>query len=64
MLILLFSNWVLIKTHDSEFLATIQAFKLWRLYLKGYKQRILVFMDLNNLSRFMNTKSLSFYQAQ
>ena len=37
------------KTYDSKFLAIVEAFKIWRHYLKGCKQEILVFIDYNNL---------------
>ena len=47
------------KTHNSELLAIVEAFKTWRHYLEGYKYKLLVFTDHNNLCFFMNTKSLS-----
>ena len=47
------------KTHDNELLTIVEAFKMWRHYLKGYKYEILIFTDYNNLRCFMDTKSLS-----
>ena len=47
------------KTHDSEFLAIVKAFKTWRHYLEGCKYKVLLLTNHNNLYRFMDTKSLS-----
>ena len=47
------------KIHNGEFLAIVEAFKTWRHYLEGCKYEVLVFIDHNNLRRFLNTKSLS-----
>ena len=47
------------KTHDSELLAIVKAFKTWRHYLENCKHKVLVLTDHNNLQRFMDTKSLS-----
>ena len=47
------------KTHDSELLAIIEAFKTWRHYLEGCKYEVLVLTDHNILRCFINTKSLS-----
>ena len=52
------------KTYDGELLAIVEAFKTWRHYLKGCKHEVLVFIDHNNLRRFMNTKSLSSKQVR
>ena len=52
------------KTHDSELLAIIEAFKTWCHYLKGCKHKVLVLTDHNNLRRFMDIKSLSFRQVR
>ena len=51
------------KTHDSELLAIVEAFKTWRHYLEGCNHKILMLIDYNNLSRFMDTKILSFHQV-
>ena len=51
------------KTHDTEWLAIIEAFKNWRHYLEDYQYNILVLTDHNNLRRFMDTKSLSSRQV-
>ena len=52
------------KTHDSELLAIVEAFKTWRHYLKGCKHEVLVLTDHNNLRRFMDTKNLSSRQVR
>ena len=51
------------KIYDGEFLAIIEAFKIWRHYLKGCKHEVLILTDHNNLRRFMDTKSLSSRQV-
>ena len=51
------------KTHVGKFLAIIKVFKTWRHYLKGCKHEVLVFMDYNNLRRFIDIKSLSSWQV-
>ena len=51
------------KTHNSELLAIIEAFKTWRHYLEGYKHEVFILTNYNNLRRFMDTKSLSFRQV-
>ena len=48
------------KTHNSELLAIVEAFKTWQYYLEGCKYKVLVLTDHNNLRQFMDTKSLSF----
>ena len=52
------------KTHDSELLAIVEAFKTWCHYLKSCKYKVLVITDNNNLCRFMDTKSFSFRQVR
>lgn len=52
------------KTHDAELLAIVEAFKTWRHYLKGYKHKVLILTNHNNLRRFMNIKSLSSRQVR
>ena len=52
------------KTHNSELLAIVEAFKTWRYYLEGCKHKIFIFTDYNNFCRFMDTKSLSFRQVR
>ena len=51
------------KTHNSEFLVIIEAFKIWRHYLEGYKHKVLVLTNHNNLCRFIQTISLSSCQV-
>lgn len=52
------------KTHDERFLAIVEVFKTWRHYLEGYKHKVLIFTDHNNLQRFIYTKNLNFRQVQ
>ena len=47
------------ETHNGELLVIVEAFKIWRHYLKGCKHEVLVLTDYNNLCYFINTKSLS-----
>ena len=47
------------KTHNTELLAIIEAFKNWRHYLEGCQYKVLVLTNHNNLRRFMDIKSLS-----
>ena len=50
--------------HNVELLAIVEAFKIWRHYLKGCKHKVFVFTNYNNLCRFMDTKSLSSRQVR
>ena len=52
------------KTHNTELLAIIEAFKTWRHYLKGCKYEVLVLIGHNNLRWFMDTKNLSSCQVR
>ena len=52
------------KTHDSELLAIVKAFKTWRHYLEEFQHGVLILTDHNNLSRFMKTKRLSSRQVR
>ena len=52
------------KTHNSEFLAIVEAFKTWRHYLEGCKHKTLVLTDHKNLRRFMDMKNLSSRQVR
>ncbi len=47
------------KTHNQELLAIVETVKTWRHYFEGYKYKLLVLSDHNNLRWFMDTKSLS-----
>ena len=47
------------KTHDNKFSAIVKNFKTWRHYLEGYKYKVFIFIDHNNLHYFMDTKSMS-----
>ncbi len=48
------------ETHDGELLAIVEAFKTWRHYLEGCKNKVLVLTDHNIFKRFMDIKSLRF----
>ena len=52
------------KTHDSELLTIVKAFKTWWYYLKGCKYKVLVFTNHNNLCHFIDIKSLSSRQVR
>ena len=52
------------ETHDSKLLAIVETFKTWRHYLEGYKHKVLIFTNHNNLRQFMDTKSLSSCQVR
>ena len=51
------------ETHNDEFLAIAKAFQTWRHYLERSQHEVLIFIDNNNLRRFMDTKSLSSKQV-
>ena len=42
-------------THNSKFLAIVEAFKTWRHYLEGCKYKVLILTDQNNFCYFMGT---------
>ena len=55
------------KSHNSEFVAIVELFKIWKQYLESYKHKVFVLIDYNNFQQFINIKSLSycqFYRAQ
>ena len=52
------------ETYNGKLLAIVEAFKIWRHYLEGYKHEILVLIDHNNLQGFMDTKILSSRQVR
>ena len=45
-------------THNQELLTIVNAFKVWKHYLKEFTHKIIVFCDHNNLRFFMSLKSL------
>ena len=51
------------KTHNSELLAIVEAFKTWGHYFEGCKHKVFVLTNHNNLWQFIDTKSLSFRQV-
>ncbi len=52
------------KTHNQKLLAIIEIlFKTWRYYLEGYKYKVFILTNHNNLCWFMDTKSLSSFQV-
>jgi len=46
------------EVHDKELLAIVEAFRHWRVYLKGYAYEISVITDHKNLTTFLTTKVL------
>lgn len=50
--------------HDKELLAIVVAFKVWRVYLEGAQQTIIVKTDHKNLTYFTTTKELTRRQAR
>ena len=52
------------KTHDSELLAIVKAFKTWWHYLESCKHEVLILTDYNNLCQFINTKILTSRQVR
>ena len=52
------------KTHNTELLAIVKAFKNWRHNLKSCQYKVLVLTDHNNLQQFIDTKSLIFRQVR
>ncbi len=55
--------WDSVKTYNQELLAIIEVFKTWHHYLEGYKYKVFIFTDYNNLRQFIDTKSLSSRQV-
>ena len=51
------------KTYDGKLLAIVKALKIWCHHLKGYKHKVLVFTDHNNIYCFMDIKNLSSRQV-
>ena len=52
------------ETHNNELLAIVKALKTWMHYLEDSQHEVLVFIDHNNLCRFMNMMSLSSRQVR
>src|SRR5450755_408266 len=50
--------------HDKELLAIVEAFKEWRVYLKGPQHQVLVYTDYKNLVAFTTTKQLNRRQTR
>ena len=48
------------KAYNNQVLAIIKVFKTWNHYLKGYKHKVLAFINYHKLQQFIYTKSLSF----
>ena len=53
-----------IKTHISELLAIVEAFKSWRHSLEGGKYKVFILTNYNNFYQFMDIKNLSFRQIK
>ena len=47
------------KTYNAELLAIIEAFKIWRHYLKSCKHEVFILTNHNNPRQFIDTKNLS-----
>ena len=45
--------------HDKELLIIINSFKVQRIYLKGFKHKIEIYIDCKNLKSFINIKILN-----
>ena len=43
------------KTPNGELLAIVEAFKTWKHYLETFQHELLIFIDYNNLRRFIKT---------
>ena len=52
------------EIHDKKLLAIVDAFKQWRVYLKGLKHEIQVYSDHKNLLYFMTMKILNWRQVR
>ena len=52
------------ETHDGNFLAIVEAFKIWPHYLEGFKHKVFVFTNHNNFCYFMDTKNLKSCQVR
>ena len=52
------------EIHDKELLAIVDAFKQWRVYLKGLKHEVQVYSDHKNLLYFMTMKVLNRRQVR
>ena len=51
------------KTHNSELLAIVKAFKTWRHYLDVCKHKVFVLIDWNNFQKFIDTNNLGSRQV-
>ena len=51
------------KIYNSEFLAIIEVFKIWKHYLKICKHEVLIFINHSNLQQFLDLKYLSFVRS-
>ncbi|EDO01784.1 hypothetical protein SS1G_04259 [Sclerotinia sclerotiorum 1980 UF-70] len=52
------------KIYDKELLAIVDAFREWRVYLKGSKYTVQVYTDHKNLVYFTTTKELNRWQVR
>lgn len=50
--------------YNQELLAIIEAFKIWRYYLKDCKYQVLMLTDHNKLRQFIDIKSVSSSQIR
>lgn len=47
------------KSYKSKHLAIVEVFKTWHYYLEGFKHKVLIHTDHNNLYRSMDIKNLN-----
>ena len=51
------------KIYNGKLVAIVEIFRIWRYYLKGFKHKVFILINYNNLQQFIDTKSLSFCQV-
>ncbi len=59
--IILAETWY--ETYNKKLLTIVETFKTWKHYLKGYKHKVFVLINYNNLQQFMDTKRLNSRQV-
>ena len=52
------------KIHNKELLAIVNSIKYWRIYLKGSRHQVQVYLDYKKLVYFTTTKELNWRQVQ
>lgn len=51
------------KTHNNKLLAIVEAFKIWKNYLKSCKYKVFILTEYNKLYCFIDMKNLSSRQV-